>query len=821
MAMQEIKKLKNQNFPLLAILLTCIVYNSQDLSADDFYAYYTKLPSNFDLLEDYQKELFGRYSDLVINMSDKGKIIFSRNTSYLPVWKTGQKEQSFPEVVPRQGDGPPHRPDILSKYSHVRLIKQSLDTIIVHWRYFPDMNYVEWDGVVEEYYKITPDMKVIRSIQKGTATTQDWKNKIGETYQIFQLSENRINLISEKISQIASANHQPEKRPIGDLSVNPDLKIWFNFGTDNTGNSEYVSNLISGKSYKVEGHKVLRKKGVSGTALQFDGYYSGISIPGQIIFDNPGLLSLEGWFALTAYPFDWAPLIHQSDWNKNGFYLGINSRGFPGIHISNGSKWITLVDSSQIELFQWNHIAGVVNTNTEEISLFLNGIKVRTIEVENEPIVLSDTPMMIGLNREKMPAINGRIRRGKWPSLFGIDGLIDEVKIYNSSLSDEEIAEIYLKNKPANNRIDDITIINRELPVNPDNNIASKFGAEYNTLDYYETWDNLWRIGDYSDIVVNFDLLPVNLVFWRGTSYGPYFVTENGRWIGDQSNEDYREFAHPGEAEGCLEHMSDKQCRHSHVRIIENNDARVVIHWRYGLVDSRYLFSPRNDGWGTFSDEYWTIYPDGVAIRHLARGKVFSDGWVETMFLSAPGTKPEDNTELEAISLLNEDGKIQNLSWAMDAPTGVFENTVITQVNTKSQYRMFNIYPTGSGVEVFGGHGRLSPFHWWNHWPVSQIISDGRGARAADRLAHSSLLWGIPSGDFLLYGISDKKPSELVRLAKSWTSPPKLVNASGFKKSDYIHLSHSSRIIRNLLYRKCISRFTVCKSRFRSKKLER
>lgn len=41
-------------------------------------------------------------------------------------------------------------------------------------------------------------------------------------------------------------------------------------------------------------------------------------------------------------------------------------------------------------------------------------------------------------------------------------------------------------------------------------------------------------------------------------------------------------------------------------------------------------------------------------------------------------------------------------------------------------------------------HGEIieehSIFPWWNHWPASQITSDGRSAHAADRLAHSSLI---------------------------------------------------------------------------------
>ena len=31
--------------------------------------------------------------------------------------------------------------------------------------------------------------------------------------------------------------------------------------------------------------------------------------------------------------------------------------------------------------------------------------------------------------------------------------------------------------------------------------------------------------------------------------------------------------------------MSDKQNRYSHVDILETDDARVVVHWRYALIE--------------------------------------------------------------------------------------------------------------------------------------------------------------------------------------------------------------------------------------------
>lgn len=566
----------------------------------------------------------------------------------------------------------------------------------------------------------------------------------------------------------------PVMGPIEELD-DPVL-LSFSFNQADLLNRNRVMEEVSRKEYQVRGHKTLVKKGIDGTALHFDGYYSGISVPFTFPDDEDGF-TIEAWVALGAYPFGPAPVIHQSIWEKKGFYLGINEDGFPAMNIVAGENLVNAASDEKLELFKWYHLVGTVDLNNRTLNLYVNGEKAGTADLGDAELAFSENDLMIGLNSQLLPDIEGRIRRGKWPSMYGIDGLIDEVRIYSHSTEPEDVKGLFSMYAVSEDVMLNPDMQARNMPVNPAGQSGGRFGAKYTTLDYYETWDNLWRLGDHADVVVSFDDMPVNIVSWRGTSYGPYFVTENGKWIGDQSNEDYRLIEHPGEAEGCLEHMSDKQCRHSHIRIIENTDARVVLHWRYGLVDSRYLFAPRNEGWGGWTDEYWTIYPDGVAVRDVRRGIVFGDGWVETMFLSAPGTMPEDNTELDAFTFINEEGE-QTLSWADGMPSGSFDDIQLTMVNSKAEYKMFNVYPTGSSIEVFGGRARRSKFHWWNHWPVSQITSDGRGARAADRMAHSSLVWGAPTKHMLMYGITNKPLAEMTVLERSWNSPPAVVDQS-------------------------------------------
>jgi hypothetical protein len=103
----------------------------------------------------------------------------------------------------------------------------------------------------------------------------------------------------------------------------------------------------------------------------------------------------------------------------------------------------------------------------------------------------------------------------------------------------------------------------------------------------------------------------------------------------------------------------------------------------------------------------------------------------------------------------------------------------------KSKYRPFNVYPTGSSVAAFPGRTRPSHFHWWNHYPVSQITSDGRSARAADRAAHSSLVWGNPSTNYMMYGLTNKSPKKLLPLAMSWNTPPQILDTTGCHAEGY------------------------------------
>jgi hypothetical protein len=108
----------------------------------------------------------------------------------------------------------------------------------------------------------------------------------------------------------------------------------------------------------------------------------------------------------------------------------------------------------------------------------------------------------------------------------------------------------------------------------------------------------------------------------------------------------------------------------------------------------------------------------------------------------------------------------------------------IQVINLKSELKPFQIVPPeGAKILPYSGERSYSAFEWWNHWPVAQIASSGRPALAADRASHSSLshiYWGVYQksdrsvSKLLLDGLTTKKAADLVPLAKSWLTPPRM-----------------------------------------------
>lgn len=542
-----------------------------------------------------------------------------------------------------------------------------------------------------------------------------------------------------------------------------------------------------------------------------DGYTSHITRSPDQVPELGQAFTIEAWVAPGAYPWNWAPIVAQENtvstnsnldeitWPedilanspKEGFFFGISPQGNLGFHIGT-DKWNICRSESKVPLREWSHVAVTFDKNTGVI-LYINGLETATMKVNGEFDPAENEELRIGMPRQKIEASNPVRAFATLPSWYSFDGILDELSIYDKSLSSSVITEIYASSKPDA----EPDLPPRVMPSGPKG--KGKFGASYTHLKYFPEWDAQWRLASDPDIVVQFDDSPVRVVFWRGTRYGPAWVMENGMWMGDQSIENFNG------TDGCLEHMLDPRCRFSHVRIIENTDARVVIHWRYLPTSANGNHSQVNpiSGWEDWVDEYYTFYPDQLGFRKVV---LHSDGeslWPEEVIgLCQPGQRPEDIIELDAMTLANLEGKQHTYSWAENSPKfrnlgrwelggyihfgdALGEKPNIMMVNLKSEYKPFQIFELECNLTCFAHEHRkeVSHFPWWNHWPVAMIPSDGRYCQAADRPSHFSLAWASPrphkgeNNTYIwtwMYGATQNEIGSLTSLARSWSRPPKL-----------------------------------------------
>jgi hypothetical protein len=775
------------------------------LQAAELGAYYTRIDSG-EAFETSSRTL--PHADVVVRNIGKegGRLVFWRGSSYLPYWEVAGRKWFFDELTERAGDGPQKRPDNVNTYSRVRIVERSADEVVVHWRYLPkfeginphfnaanvpfqrdkmgDKNpehLVDTTKFVDEYYTIKPDGSVTRTFKKGTEKYDAWADPANHLTQAITLSSNGIQVNETTPAKISSLPRRVEGAEIRGKTVIPPVRHWsFNEGLGDT-----TKESVSGVESPIEGHRSYWKRGVSGTCLAFDGYTSAIRVPATEAPPITDAVTVEGWVALGAYPWNWTPIIQQG--HEESYYLGVGPHGHVGMTVKVGDEVIKIESTKGLERKRWYHLAGTYEAQSGKISVFIDGERCGERKVAGGALAQSDAPIQIGQGKKMRQA--DPVRRNTFEDTFSFDGLIDEVRVYDKALTPEQVA--------ATHRAFALEEADRARPdldkrVLPAGNQTGSFGAYYTHLKFYDTWDGMFRFGETPDVVVEFDQHPTSFVFWRGVCYIPMIVNEQGEWYSNEFNETWNRSG----GKGCQEPMSDKESFSNYAKILENTPARCVVHWRYPLTDVLHTIANYDEktGWGDWSDWIYTIYPDGVAAKEMI---CWTDGssrheWHEGMVITGPDQHPEQVVDTDpALRLITLEGELRDYSWKTKPPKGVdYTDTKIHVVNYKGAYDPFTIGYWDRGDVYSGEVTDYSVFPSWNHWPVAQMPSDGRYAKHPDRTSHSSLthVYGTPEFHnldapykrmLMLEGMSTKSPAELITLSKSWMQAPSANAQSG------------------------------------------
>jgi hypothetical protein len=150
---------------------------------------------------------------------------------------------------------------------------------------------------------------------------------------------------------------------------------------------------------RVDGNKALWKRGVSGSALAFDGYFSKVTLPRDKAPAIGGAITVEAWIALGAYPWNDAGIVHCSTgtpinpedykhgirdpytyrpWAMQGWLLGIDPYGRPifkvnGRQVGGGEvpPDRTIPQASVLPTYRWTHLAATCGGGA--MRLFVDG----------------------------------------------------------------------------------------------------------------------------------------------------------------------------------------------------------------------------------------------------------------------------------------------------------------------------------------------------------------------------------------------------------------------------------------------------------------
>jgi gliding motility-associated-like protein len=167
--------------------------------------------------------------------------------------------------------------------------------------------------------------------------------------------------------------------------------------------------------------------GNSNSAYYFDGEGDIIMVEHTELL-NPQRISISAWISVENYT-TWGRIVDKYHYNRMEGYNIIIDHGFQAIRFEfwgeDNQKYPNI--SNPIPLNTWIHVVSSFDGN--QMKVYINGILENTIPVNTE-IKPTNRYLSIG---------NGDDGNGYLP----FNGIIDDVRIYNRALSDEEILALY------------------------------------------------------------------------------------------------------------------------------------------------------------------------------------------------------------------------------------------------------------------------------------------------------------------------------------------------------------------------------------------
>ncbi len=193
-----------------------------------------------------------------------------------------------------------------------------------------------------------------------------------------------------------------------------------------------------------------RTSGISGGCLLLDGSSTYVTYNRNDITVEGPAFTAQVWIAPRMFEWDdpngvdngsASPtgIISQSNKaNNQGFLLGYERFGRLTFQVGTGDDWLSIwTNGDNLQKYQWNLVTATFDSAEGRMALYLNGEMVasRSLEKGAEIAGASRTTLVVGRNVEAERLTAGYLNVAS--------GLIDEVKLYSTALSENEIADSY------------------------------------------------------------------------------------------------------------------------------------------------------------------------------------------------------------------------------------------------------------------------------------------------------------------------------------------------------------------------------------------
>ena len=160
--------------------------------------------------------------------------------------------------------------------------------------------------------------------------------------------------------------------------------------------------------------------------LYFNGRNAYVKVPDSESLDITDAITIEAWVNLAKITYYPGVVAKQRD---TAYWIGTNSKGVAGFQGVIGGNSVDWYPGPTLSLGKYYHL--VFTYDGSYMRYYGNGVKTGEA-AKTGKIGVSDLPLVIGASING----NGNIR-------FFWLGLIDEVRIYNRALSEEEIQLLY------------------------------------------------------------------------------------------------------------------------------------------------------------------------------------------------------------------------------------------------------------------------------------------------------------------------------------------------------------------------------------------